>query len=556
MTMGLPSQLVANTRETGKPLERAQRDVVALGIAIAALILFVAIGGRVMPQILGSWLGVDRPPDMLLTNALLLNVALLIFGWRRYEELRREVGVRREAEEKARALAESDPLTGCRNRRGITPAIDEMLRIAHEQRQEVALLLIDLDNFKTINDRCGHKAGDAVLVETATRIERLLPADGICARMGGDEFACAFAFDEGDRARADRLAADIVGAISTPVVVADLTIDVTVSVGLSASRQPGNGATQADAEALIHWADIAMYHAKKHGRDRHAWFEPQMESEIRFRNALESGLRRGIGAGEFVPYYEQQIDIQTGALVGFEMLARWKSPEFGVVSPELFIPLAERLGVIGELSEGLIRQALQDAKGWDESLTLSVNISPVQLRDPWLAQKLLLLLQESGFPPHRFEIEITESCLHENIAVVRSIIASLKNQGVKVSLDDFGTGYSSLAQLRALNFDRLKIDRSFVAELAEAGANSELVAAIVSLGRGLGLPIVVEGIENDEALEVLRQLGELKGQGYHYGRPEDAEATLQRLLMKAATDIARPADERIALAPHDLRKAG
>src|SRR5690606_1055870 len=185
-------------------------------------------------------------------------------------------------------------------------------------------------------------------------------------------------------------------------------------------------------------------------------------------------------------------------------------PEFGIVSPELFIPLAERLGVIGELSEGLIRQALQDAKEWDEGLTLSVNISPVQLRDPWLAQKLLLLLQESGFPPHRFEIEITESCLHENIAVVRSIIASLKNQGVKVSLDDFGTGYLSLAQLRALCFDRLKIDRSFVAELAEAGANSELVAAIVSLGRGLGLPIVVEGIENDEALAVLRQLGELK----------------------------------------------
>ena len=237
------------------------------------------------------------------------------------------------------------------------------------------------------------------------------------------------------------------------------------------------------------------------------------------------------------------------------MLARWKSPEFGVVSPELFIPLAERLGVIGELSEGLIRRALQDAKEWDEHLTLSVNISPVQLRDPWLAQKLLLLLQETGFPPHRFEIEITESCLHENIAVVRSIIASLKNQGVKVSLDDFGTGYSSLAQLRALCFDRLKIDRSFVSELAEAGANSELVAAIVSLGRGLGLPIVVEGIENDEALAVLRQLGELKGQGYHYGRPEDAEATLQRLLMKAATDIARPADNRIAMAPQDLRKA-
>jgi len=527
------------TSAKNEPLGRAQRDFVALGIAVAAVILFVGIGGRVMSQVLRSWLGLDRPPDMLLTNALLLNIALLIFGWRRYEELRREVGIRREAEEHARTLSETDPLTGCRNRRGVTPAIDGLLGTARDNGYEIALLLIDLDNFKTINDRCGHKAGDAVLVETAVRIERLLPSDGIFARMGGDEFACAFSFEAGDRARADRLAADIVGAVASPVVVADLTIDVTVSVGLASSRQPGSGVSLPDAEMLIHWADIAMYHAKKHGRDRHAWFEPQMESEVRFRNALETGLRRGIGAREFVPYYEQQIDIQTGKLVGFEMLARWKSPEFGIVSPEMFIPLAEELGVIAELSESLIRMALEDAKGWDPELTLSVNISPVQLRDPWFAQKVLRLLTECGFPPQRFEIEITESCLHENIAIVRSILTSLKNQGVKVSLDDFGTGYSSLAQLRALPFDRLKIDRSFVTELANEGANSELVAAIVALGRGLGLPIVAEGIENGEALAVLRQLGDIKGQGYHYGMPEDAEATLQRLMIKAAHDIPR-----------------
>jgi predicted signal transduction protein with EAL and GGDEF domain len=319
-----------------------------------------------------------------------------------------------------------------------------------------------------------------------------------------------------------------------------------VSVGLASSNQPGAAVSAPDAEMLFHWADIAMYHAMKHGRDRHAWFEPQMESEIRFRNALESGLRRGIAAGEFVPYYEQQIDIQSGKLVGFEMLARWISPDFGVVTPEMFIPLAEDIGVIGELSESLIRKALQDAQIWDDELTLSVNISPIQLRDPWFAQKLLRLLTEAGFPPHRFEIEITESCLHENIAVVRSIITSLKNQGVKISLDDFGTGYSSLAQLRALPFDRLKIDRSFVTELAREGANSELVAAIVALGRGLGLPIVAEGIENDEALAVLQKLGDLKGQGYHYGRPEDAAATLERLMEQASRDIPQESAPKVS----------
>jgi EAL domain-containing protein (putative c-di-GMP-specific phosphodiesterase class I) len=212
----------------------------------------------------------------------------------------------------------------------------------------------------------------------------------------------------------------------------------------------------------------------------------------------------------------------------------------------MFIPLAEDLGVIGELSENLIRQALEDAKSWDPGLTLSANISPIQLRDPWFAQKLLRLLTECGFPPSRFEIEITESCLHENIAVVRSIITSLKNQGIKVSLDDFGTGYSSLAQLRALPFDRLKIDRSFVTELANEGANAELVSAIVALGRGLGLPIVAEGIENGEALAALRELGELKGQGYHYGQPEDGDATLQRLMEQAAKEISRPEVKRAA----------
>ena len=515
--------------------ERVSRDLVPVGIALAALILFIGIGGQVLPQILRTWMGVADPPDVLLTNALLLNIAILLLGWRRYSTLTRELLERSKAESEARKLADSDPLTGCCNRRGLVPAVDLMLAERSDGRGNVALLLIDLDNFKSINDRSGHQAGDFVLIETAARIARVLPQGAMLARMGGDEFACALPCDHIDCAGLEALANDIVGNVARPVEAGNSRFDVTVSVGIATAAQPGQ--TWPDAEILAHWADVAMYHAKKSGRDRYAWFEPQMEIELRFRNALESGLRQGIINGEFVPYYEQQIDIQSGKLVGFEMLARWKSPEFGIVGPEKFIPLAEDLGVIDDLSEGLIRKALQDAKGWDEHLTLSVNISPIQLRDPWLAQKLLKLLQESGFPPHRFEIEITESCLHENIAIVRTIIASLKNQGVKISLDDFGTGYSSIAQLRALEFDRLKIDRSFVSELADGSASVALVGAIVSLGRGLGLPIVVEGIENAEALAAIKKLGEVKGQGYHYGLPEDAEATLRRLLVKAAGSI-------------------
>jgi EAL domain-containing protein (putative c-di-GMP-specific phosphodiesterase class I) len=200
-----------------------------------------------------------------------------------------------------------------------------------------------------------------------------------------------------------------------------------------------------------------------------------------------------------------------------------------MVGPDIFIPVAEEIGVISELSEMLIAQALADARSWDPQLTLSVNISPLQLRDPWFAQRLLKMLVESNFPPSRLEIEITETCLHENIGVVRTLIASLKNQGIKVSLDDFGTGYSSLSQLRTLPFDQIKIDRSFVMSMHKNADSATIVDAITALGKGLGLPITAEGIENEEVLEKLRKYGKLKGQGYLYGRPEPASATLKRL---------------------------
>jgi len=254
-----------------------------------------------------------------------------------------------------------------------------------------------------------------------------------------------------------------------------------------------------------------------------------MESELRHRAELEAGIRRGIPAGEFVPYFEQQIDLASGELVGFEMLARWHSPRFGLVTPEVFIPIAEEIDVIADLSETLVRQALREARNWNPALTLSINISPLQLRDPWFAQKLLRLLLDADFPPSRLEIEITESCLHENVGAVRTTVTSLKNQGIRISLDDFGTGYSSLSQLRTLPFDRLKIDRSFVAELAKDPTTHELVEAIISLGRGLSLPVTAEGVETPAILEMLRSMGQLKGQGYLYGQPEDSTTTRERL---------------------------
>jgi predicted signal transduction protein with EAL and GGDEF domain len=330
--------------------------------------------------------------------------------------------------------------------------------------------------------------------------------------------------------RIDDLIIRLFESLAQPFRLPELTVEMTLSVGLAADHDSdGSIGLVVDAAALMHRADMALYHAKKQGRNRYFWFEPSMESELRFRHQIETGIRRGLAHGEFVPFYEQQVDLETSELVGFEMLARWRSPQLGLISPDIFVPIAEEIGLITELSERLMEQAFADAREWDDSLTLSINISPVQLRDPWFAQRLLKKLVAAGFPPKRLEIEITESCLHENIGLVRSMIMSLRNQGVQISLDDFGTGYSSLEQLRNLPFDRIKIDRSFVSELKEPNKRSRIVEAIVSLGRGLDLPLTAEGVEDEEILKALKSMGRLKAQGYFYGYPEDAEAVRTRL---------------------------
>ncbi|MXO63675.1 putative bifunctional diguanylate cyclase/phosphodiesterase [Qipengyuania oceanensis] len=508
----------------------SDRDFVTLGIAVAAIILFVGTGGKVLPQIVRAWQGIGEGPDTLLVNAVLLNIALILLGWRRYKELTQEIDQTREAEQEARLLAEIDPLTGCLNRRSLTSAVDIMIDQCEQNGQALALIMIDLDNFKQVNDLNGHKSGDQVLQQAATRIRSLLPRGGLLARLGGDEFTCVFPFDARAPERVEQIANRLIEKVSKPIEIGGQIAEVTISLGISASERSGQPAGgDVDAKALMHKADIAMYHAKKQGKNRFFWFESSMESELRFRNEMIQGLRRGIEKGEFVPFYEQQIDLETGKLVGFEMLARWNSPDFGIVGPDIFIPIAEEMGLIGDLSEQLIVQAFTDAKSWAPELTLSVNISPVQMRDPWFSQKLLKLLIEHNFPPHRLEIEITESCLHENIGMVRTMIASLQNQGVHVSLDDFGTGYASLSQLSSLPFDRLKIDRSFVKELSGSNSGAKIVQAMVSMSDGLHMPVTAEGIEDEKILEALKTLGKMKGQGYHYGLPENGEAVRKRL---------------------------
>ena len=538
-----------------RKLGAAERDIIALGIAAAAIIMFIGTGSAVLPQVVKSLTGAGLGPDKVLVNALLLNIALVIFGWRRYRQLLEEIADRRKAEEQARTLAETDPLTGCLNRRSIGDFAERLVAAATSSECGAAALMIDLDNFKAVNDFYGHGAGDDVIRTSAHRISELLPEGARLARLGGDEFVAVLSFDTRRPGTLDDLAARIITSIFRPTPIAVSTVEITASIGIAR----GDFSTNVDAPTLLHMADIAMYNAKKLGRNRYSWFEAPMQDELRFSAEIETGIRRGIPLGEFVPYYERQVDVQTGRLTGFEMLTRWISPALGIVSPEIFIPVAERIGAIGEMSERVIRQALDDARRWDPSLTLAVNISPRQLRDPWFAQKLLKLLVSANFPPERLEIEITESCLHENVGVVRSLITSLKNQGIRVSLDDFGTGYSSIAQLRSLPFDRIKIDRSFISNIASSSDSAALVEGIALLGKGLGLPITAEGIENEEVLERLREFGNIKGQGYLYGRPQNAQAvraTLSEMGLLREDAIAAPDAEGSATGATPLRRTG
>lgn len=522
----------------------AERDIVALGIAIAAIILFVGTGSTVVPQAIRSLIGHGQGPDQFPLNALLLNIALIIFGWRRYRQLLEEVKRRRHAEEQAHKLARTDPLTGLLNKRAFDGAVLAALGAGSSQRPATALMLIDLDNFKQINDFHGHNAGDRILIDSARRICDVLPQGTLLARIGGDEFACIVTFDTARAGFVDQLANSIIAAICQPSLVENVRIEITASIGIARSDMLADaGTADDDAARLFKMADVAMYHAKRQGRNCFAWFEAQTAREVRFRAELEAGIRAGIATGEFVPYYQQQIDLQTGRLSGFEMLARWHSPVFGVIGPDVFIPVAEQIGAIGELSESVISQALEDARRWDPELSLAVNISPQQMRDPWFAQKLLKVLTRANFPPDRLEIEITESCLHANITAARTLIVSLRNQGIRITIDDFGTGSNSLTLLRSLPFDRIKIDRSFVIELTNNTDSAAIVDAIALVGKGLKLPLTAAGIETAEILERLRQYGDIKGQGYYYGPPQPADVTQEWLASRkrqrgcAAEDI-------------------
>ncbi|HZP18967.1 MAG TPA: EAL domain-containing protein [Bauldia sp.] len=433
-----------------------------------------------------------------------------------------------EATEAAHKLAESlarhDPLTGLPNRRVFAETLDKAVARAARGSVAYAVLIVDLDRFKPVNDVYGHAAGDDVLREVAARLDRLARRGDAVARLGGDEFGLILdcVAPEEPVSAAAALADRIIAGIAKPIMIGANSVEVGASIGVAICPTDGS-----DPETLLRAADMAMYRAKEDGRGTYRFFDQGMEKALRERVALEEDVRRAVAENAIQPHYQPLIHLAENRLVGFEILARWNHPVRGNVEPEVFIPIVEKLGLIGELTYFLLRRACLDARNWSPDITIAINVSPLHFADPLLPVKILAILSETDFPPRRLEVEVTETALVTDISAARAALSALQDIGIKISLDDFGTGYSSLYNLRELHFDKIKIDRSFVRSMQSDAGNAKIVRSVIDLAKSLGLPTIAEGIEHREAMQAIMHSGGEYGQGFYFGKAMPAaEATL------------------------------
>lgn len=505
---------------------------------MAAIAIFVALASRIIPAIFEP--GSAARGASKLQPAFLLCIALILFTWRRAADLKAVAEAVKRAEQQTYLLAYSDEVTKLHNRRFLS---EQIARCSAGEHVPSILLLIDIDNFKNVNDLYGHPAGDALLGAIADRIVTHSPRGACCARLGGDEFAILIQGQDAETTRATALAERLLDAIQQPILLGSTIASVTASLGLSVFDPAEEPAS------LMRRSDIAMYDAKAQGRNRYSWFDEEMERLLNARNSLEVEMRAGLAADQFVPFFQVLLDLESGEPHGFEVLARWEHPTKGLIEPDRFIPAAEANGMISELSHRVMRKAFVIARAWPQHLTMSVNISPVQFKDPALAFKILKLLTETGFNPKRLEIEITESTLLENRSLTSSTVESLKNAGIRISLDDFGTGYASLSQLRELPFDRIKIDRSFVAALFDDEESNAIVHAVATLGKTLNLPITAEGVETELAHQRVKSLGCTDAQGWLFGKAMSAQDTAKLFHLECnSSEMDRAASSKPSIA--------
>jgi diguanylate cyclase (GGDEF)-like protein len=465
----------------------------------------------------------DWGADDAVLMSILLTICLAIFSFRRLQDLFKEVKARAAAEAEALKLARHDPLTGLPNRRFFTEKLDDVLLRTTSHGRQTAVLMLDLDGFKAVNDTHGHEAGDRTLVEVGERLSTVIRSGTLLARVGGDEFAVVLP-NIGSLDDPTSLARRIVGAFAEPFMIGGNATTLGVGVGIAVA--PDDGSEHVE---LVRRADRALYRAKAERQSTIRFFEREMDAHVERRLQIERELRNALAAKAIVPHYQPLVSLAENRIIGFEALARWESEELGVMSPVVFIPIAEECGLIGELGDQLLRHACLDAAAWPADIKLAFNISAVQLRNRSLGLRILTILGDTVFDPHRLELEITETALVDNLEMAQRVIDELRQVGIRIALDDFGTGYATLRQLQTLHLDKIKIDRSFVDRISEDNQSKVIVRAILGLASGLGLTTTAEGIEDAEQLASLKANGCSEGQGYLFGKAVPAQSVLPLL---------------------------
>jgi diguanylate cyclase (GGDEF)-like protein len=436
-----------------------------------------------------------------------------------------DVTERRQAEAKIMHMARHDALTDLPNR----VLFQDKMEQALARGEELAVMFLDLDRFKSVNDSLGHSVGDALLRAVTERLQRVVRGVDTVARLGGDEFAIVQI--DAKPQDASELAARIIDALVEPFDVLGHQLIIGTSIGIAMAPADGN-----EPDQLLRNADMALYRAKAEGRGSYHFFQSDMDAQMQERRRLELDLRKALLADQFELHYQPLVDIGSGEVSGFEALLRWNHPERGLVPPDQFIPVAEEIGLIVPLGDWVLKQACREAATWPGKLTVSVNLSAVQFRNPMLALSVVSALGQSGLMPSRLELEITETVLLQDDRAVLDALHQFRDLGVHICMDDFGTGYSSLSYLRSFPFDKIKIDRSFISALGKANDAVAIIRAIMELGSSLGMITTAEGVETEEQLDILKAEGCMQVQGYLFSRPKPA-AEIPAILQKLAPRV-------------------
>jgi diguanylate cyclase (GGDEF)-like protein/PAS domain S-box-containing protein len=428
-----------------------------------------------------------------------------------------DVTERKKAEQRIAFLAHHDALTGLANRAALIQKIEEAAARQRRREEPFTVLLLDLDRFKQVNDTLGHPAGDALLIEVATRLKSLLRETDVLARLGGDEFAIIQAGETNQRESAKALAERIIDMLGKPFDLerGDINIGTSIGIALASEHETGSG-------DLLKMADLALYRAKSAGRNGYCFFDPEMSEVASARQEIESDLRRAIQQNELELHYQPIIDTKTRKICSVEALVRWRHPTKGLIYPDLFIPLAEETGLITQIGDWVLRTACVEAATWPAEIKVAVNLSLVQFRKTNLPDAVMRALVDSGLRPERLELEITETALIESAAECLPALRQFKSAGITIVLDDFGTGYSSLSQLAMFPFDRIKIDKSFTQNLTKRSECAAIVSATLTLAQNLDIATTAEGVETVEQYRLLRLAGVTSLQGYLFKRPGPA----------------------------------